>query len=313
MAQVKSFAKIFFYRMKSCKDDNLQIDFTLNSVNTLKDMIVQIKSNYPDINTTILILTKLLNKKVKIRKFKTFQKKNIKKRNINDEKIEFIKLEGDKFNYTNNYFFSNQNSINDFENNSLNMNVNDNVNNNPSNFNNYNGFNINFIGNNIINNNIIVPKKILNNLFVNLENILNVENMLLNHYLELTLVNDTQKILVNNLIVNNIEKILLSDNILNLKNILLNQYWKLNILNVPFVYLPQINYLFFFELEILNSIDSIYNAFIFNVLNELNSFTGNPPLNNSFSFINNNNNSQNNMKDLINPYNQINLTKFNNN
>ena len=193
------------------------------------------------------------------------------------------------------------------------MNVNDNVNNNPSNFNNYNGFNINFIGNNIINNNIIVPKKILNNLFVNLENILNVENMLLNHYLELTLVNDTQKILVNNLIVNNIEKILLSDNILNLKNILLNQYWKLNILNVPFVYLPQINYLFFFELEILNSIDSIYNAFIFNVLNELNSFTGNPPLNNSFSFINNNNNSQNNMKDLINPYNQINLTKFNNN
>ena len=90
MAQVKSFAKIFFYRMKSCKDDNLQIDFTLNSGNTLKDMIVQIKSKYPDINTTILILTKLLNKKVKIRKFKTYQKKNIKKEILMMRKLNLL-------------------------------------------------------------------------------------------------------------------------------------------------------------------------------------------------------------------------------
>ena len=43
-AEIKSFAQNFFYKMKSCKDDNLGIDFSLNSVNSLKDMLYQIRS-----------------------------------------------------------------------------------------------------------------------------------------------------------------------------------------------------------------------------------------------------------------------------
>ena len=262
MAQVKSFAKNFFYKIKSWKDDNLQIDFTLNSKNTLKDMIEQINSKYPDIYATILILKKLLNKTIKIRKFKTFHKKNIQNRKINDQKMEFILLEAEKNHHTNNYIFSNRNSLNDFENNVLFLSGNDNVNKGPSNKNKYNIFNINFIRNNVINNNIIIPKIILNDSITNLENFLKMENMLLNYYLKLNIVN-----------IYNIGNFLLFDYILNLKNILLNHYLNLNIINNPFInYLYQINNLFF------------------NALNELNSFNAILLLNKSFSFINNNNN-----------------------
>ena len=78
--EIKSFAKYFFYKMKSCKEDNLGIDFTSNSINNLKDMLYQIKSKYPNIIDSISILTKLTNKNVKIRKYnKKILKKNMKK------------------------------------------------------------------------------------------------------------------------------------------------------------------------------------------------------------------------------------------
>ena len=73
IAEIKSFAQNFFYKMKSCKDDNLGIDFSLNSVNSLKDMLYQIKSKY----------------------LKTFHKKNNKnQKNIskNDEENKLNKL-----------------------------------------------------------------------------------------------------------------------------------------------------------------------------------------------------------------------------
>ena len=261
MAQVKSFAKNFFYKIKSCKDDNLQIDLSLNSKNTLKDMIEHINSKYPDIQTIILILKKLLNKTIKIRKFKTFHKKNIQNRKINNQKNEFILIEAEKNHHANNYIFSNRNSLNDFENNMLFLSGNDNVNKAPSNKNKYNIFNINFIRNNVINNNIIIPKIILNDSITNLENFLNMEKLLLNYYLKLNIINI------------NIGNFLLIDNILNLKNILLNHYLDLNIVNDLFInYLYQINNLFF------------------NVLNGLNSFNAIPLINKSFSFMNNNNN-----------------------
>ena len=42
--QVRSHAQKFFNKLKLCKDENLGIDFTLDSVNNIKDMINQIKS-----------------------------------------------------------------------------------------------------------------------------------------------------------------------------------------------------------------------------------------------------------------------------
>ena len=56
MAQIKSYALKFFYKMKSCKDDSLGIDFTLNSINNIKDMIMQIESRYPNYYDIFLVL-----------------------------------------------------------------------------------------------------------------------------------------------------------------------------------------------------------------------------------------------------------------
>ena len=87
-SEVKYFAKDFFNKMKSFKDDNLGIDFTSNSINNLKDMLYQIQSEYPSIFGVISILKELSNKNVKIRKFKKIHKKKKK----NDEKKELNKL-----------------------------------------------------------------------------------------------------------------------------------------------------------------------------------------------------------------------------
>ena len=42
--QTRSHAQKFYQKLKMCKDDELSIDFTLDSINNIKDMINQIKS-----------------------------------------------------------------------------------------------------------------------------------------------------------------------------------------------------------------------------------------------------------------------------
>ena len=42
--QIGSHAQKYYLRMKSCKDETLGIDFTLDSIKSIKDMIDQIKS-----------------------------------------------------------------------------------------------------------------------------------------------------------------------------------------------------------------------------------------------------------------------------
>ena len=237
-AQVKSFAINLFYKMKSYKDDNLGIDFTLNSINNLNDMVNQIRSKYPNVNDIISILKKIANKSTKIRKFRTFHKK---------------KKNGKK----NNILFSNQNTqyFNSIEENGLNQ-LNNNINNNP--WSKYKTilFNINYIKNNIIWNNFSC-----------------FDNVLINS------------------LVNNKETV-----------------------NDPFFnYLYQINHLLFYKVKVLIFIDYIYNIVISNLLNELKSFNYIPlSTNNNFYLINNNNDVQSHIRNIINSYNQINQTEYNN-
>jgi len=47
--------------MKTCKDDNLGIDFTLNSINNVKDMINQIKFVNPHYNVIIFSKNSQIN------------------------------------------------------------------------------------------------------------------------------------------------------------------------------------------------------------------------------------------------------------
>ena len=185
MAEVKSFAKNYFYKMKSCKDDNLGIDFTSNSINNLKDIIDLIKSRYPNFNESFLVLKKMSNKNVKIKKFKKIHKKRIKSQKNNNlennQKNEFNLLENEKINYLS----SNENT-----------NI---INNNISNNNKYILFNTNFLGNEILNNNnnfSYFQISLNNSLVYSIENnllfnyILDSTNKLLNYFLFLNTANN---------------------------------------------------------------------------------------------------------------------------
>ena len=142
--QVRSHAQKFFLKMKICKEEALGIDFTLDSILSIKDMINQIQSN--GINYDIKSIFKYLNYKCDINKkpnkFLEARNKNINKnKDNNDTKILLDEEEEDKKmknnelkikqingEYTNNIFINqitNQNNqINIFENTCFNMNLN---------------------------------------------------------------------------------------------------------------------------------------------------------------------------------------------
>ena len=189
--QIRSHAQKFFNKLKLCKDENLGIDFTLDSVNNIKDMINQIKSKNPDYNP-VFIIKKLYNACLN-RKFYKNNKK------ISKNKCEIYNNKLINFEENNNYINKNE---------TLNLNK----------------MNINLFGNNkfdqIINDNTFTNK--LNNslnlnsskdsLSNNCLDICNNNNSLLNNYLRdsniinFTLVNDlllTKVKLIN--IVNSID------------------------------------------------------------------------------------------------------------
>ena len=88
LCQIRSHNQKFFLKMKLCKDKNLNIDFTLNSILSLGDMIKQIESNSN--NSNIINVFKYLSKKREIHKKR--KKKNI---NIKNEVMIEIKNENE--------------------------------------------------------------------------------------------------------------------------------------------------------------------------------------------------------------------------
>ena len=95
--QVRSHAQKFFIRMKLCKDEQLGIDFTLNTICSIKDMINQIKSI--NSNYSLEYIFKYLSDKCDRKKKLKKQNKNFTIRNlpIINGNIS-IKLEEDKGN-----------------------------------------------------------------------------------------------------------------------------------------------------------------------------------------------------------------------
>ena len=101
--QVKSHAQKFVNKMKLCKDFNLGIDFTLDSINNIDDMIKQIRSINPNYDI-IKIFKNLLDKSDNRFKFK--ESKNNKKIYSNENGIYNCLINEDKneqINYENIY------------------------------------------------------------------------------------------------------------------------------------------------------------------------------------------------------------------
>ena len=283
--------------MKECKDKILGIDFILNSINNIKDMINQIKfinPNYDAINIFKRFSNKLINSR---RKFKAIHNKDIKNQNTfisrNNVKNELINLEEENKNLNSNENAQNLNEkkekYNQLEINNTKFINNFSINNNDifSNF--------NYKGNNIINSN-----------FNNIPDILN------------------------NPLPLNGENNLLSNNIINynaFNNNTLNNNLSLNFANDPYIsQLSLMNNHLFSYVQNLNSVNSIGNIFISNLLNQLNTFNTNLTLlkntyllNNNISLPNNNSNLQNNLNsiniiiDLLKQNNEAKDKKDNNN
>ena len=219
--QVSSHAQKFFYKMKTCKDDNLGINFTLSSIHNIKDMINHIKTINPNYNSFV-IFKKLSSNFDNIRKFKRPIKKSSNKKKLiidNENKNINVVLEKENKNYLNN----NKLPIID------NLQINDNlekhknnlkepINNNITNsllFNN-NSFltnSINTINNNILNNNnynynyLGLSNYFLPNLYTNIQpnHLLNIfKNNYLNYLLNFQQsLNNENKLLLNSLFQSN--------------------------------------------------------------------------------------------------------------
>ena len=91
LIQVRSHAQKFYLKMKMCKDEIFGINFTLDSVKSITDMINQIKS----LNYDIKIIFKCLNAQYNMIANSKKNKYNVKFNNNNDkrtkkEEINFI-------------------------------------------------------------------------------------------------------------------------------------------------------------------------------------------------------------------------------
>ena len=120
--QVRSHAQKFFYKMKTCKDENLGIDFTLNSIRNIRDMVNQIKnlnSNYNIINVFKYLTYKCDNleksrKKIIVKNNQSFDFK-INELNIQPNiqpNIIILKEKAPNMSY-NGFFFNQNNHINE--------------------------------------------------------------------------------------------------------------------------------------------------------------------------------------------------------
>ena len=115
--QVRSHAQKFFKKIKVCKDESLGIDFTLNTVCNLRDMVNQIKnnhSNYNIINVFKYLTNKSYNLEKSRKKIAESNNNNIvfKSRELNNQS-NIINLKEDNPNINDNNFFFNDIELND--------------------------------------------------------------------------------------------------------------------------------------------------------------------------------------------------------
>jgi len=209
--QVRSHAQKYFQKMKSCKDEILGIDFTLDSISNLQGMINQIKSinSNLDIIKVLKYLEKQLNYECK--KIRNNIKTNKDKKNIFDFQKDHI------------------NDLNNFENNNsiINNNIYSNQNNQineiiKSNLNNYTNYN-SFLNNNYNLNNTLINNYLLNSL--NISNYNNLLSLLLynnypNYYNDFLLNNYLSNYNVDNSIINPLTISANDINIINRSNII---------------------------------------------------------------------------------------------
>jgi SHAQKYF class myb-like DNA-binding protein len=216
--QVRSHAQKFFYKMKTCKDETLGIDFTLNSIGNIRDMINQIKNN--NANYNIISIFKYLTykcdnleksrKKIAAKNSNNFDEKK------NEPNIQpnIISLKENNININDKNFFFNQNyTINEQKIMKDTQNI-DNKNVNIS-------LKMNNQNNNIIN---ILHSLLTINYYSNAYNFLLSNNINSPSY---DITNSVNKLLINFLITNNS---LNNSNLIN-ENILLSLALQNNILN----------------------------------------------------------------------------------
>ena len=264
--QVRSHAQKFFYKMKTCKDESLGIDFTLNSICNIRDMINQIKNNnsqYKIINVFKYLTYKCDNLEKSRKKVVVKGDNNFKKNELNNPP-NIINLKENDLNLNESNFFFNQNNIiNDQKIMKETQNINNNYSNISSNMNNQN---------NIIN---ILHNLLKISYYSNAYNFLLSSNVNSSNY---DITNSVNKLLINFLITNNS---LNNSNLIN-ENILLSLALQNNILN-------NINNINFIH-NINNNID-LNNVNYKNNINDIS----------NYNFINNiengNKNKNNNVKD----------------
>ena len=259
--QVRSHAQKFFYKMKTCKDESLGIDFTLNSISNIRDMINQIKknnSNYNIINIFKYLTYKCDNVERSRKKIVVKNHNNIdykKNELINQPNIINLK-ENDKNIYENKFFFNQNHFINEQKIMKEAQNINDNNSNSSSKMNNQN---------NIIN---ILHNLLTINYYSNAYNFLLSNNV---NFLNYDITNSVNKLLINFLITNNS---LNNPNIIN-ENVLLSLALQNNILNN----INNINFIHNIDNNInLNNVNSNYNIngiSNYNIINNINNENGN--------------------------------------
>ena len=266
--QIRSHAQKFYLKMKLCKDVNLNIDFTLNSICNIKDMINHIKSK--DANYNIVNVFKYLNYEY------DNLDKSIKKAINNNNKI-IIEIKNDeknsleKNNFIDNNLLINQNNkINIQKEKSKyapmvdlnqNLQLNDNIlscNNNTINYNIYNINknsinNINILNNLLINdflnlnnnNNSLINYSLRDNINMPINNRIPKLNPLLPSYFETK--NNLYNFNNNANITNNLNNNIISNNLPYINNNynVYNEYYKYNIgenLNIRNILFPHIQY-----------------------------------------------------------------------
>jgi len=228
--QVRSHAQKFYQKMKLCKDEILGIDFTLNSVCNIRDMINQIKNN--NINYNIINIFKYLADKYdnreKPRKYNNTLKKS---ELINQSNIINLKEDNSIIN-DNNFLLNHNNNFNKIKKMKETKNINDNEFNDIIKITNQNNV-FNILQNLLIMNynSIIFNSLYSNNLYLSNYDIINSVNKLLINYLisnsdlnTSNIINENALLLLalqNNILNNNINNINFIHNI-NLEDISCN-------------------------------------------------------------------------------------------
>ena len=254
--QVRSHAQKFFYKMKTCKDENLGIDFTLNSISNIRDMMNQIKnhnSNLNIINVFKFLAYKCDNLEKSRKKIVAKNNKNFdfnQKNEINNQSNIINLKENCSYMKDNNFFFNQNSNINEQKAMKETQNINDSVSNNILDINNQN---------NIIN---ILQNLLTMNYYSNAYNFLLSNNINSQNY---DITNNVNKLLINYIISNNS---LNSSNLIN-ENALLSLALQNNILNN----INNINFIHNNNNINLNNItnkNNIYGINNYNIINKIN-------------------------------------------